>query len=449
MNEEKYKMSVKAEKLEGSMVKLTITESAEDFDKAIEKVYQKQKHSITAPGFRKGKVPMAMVEKLYGEGVFYEDAANDMINSTYPEEAEASGEEITSSPKIGVEQIGKGREFIYTAEVAVKPPVTLGKYKDIDVTKHDLTVTDEEVMAEINKELDKSATYKDVTDREVKSGDEIKLDYEGSVDGVAFDGGKASDAPLTIGSGSFIPGFEEQLVGAKIGAEKEIKVTFPEHYQSKDLEGKEATFNCKVNSIREKVVPELDDEFADEKCEKDGATVADYKEEVKAQIEAKKIDEAKTDKENEAIEKIIEDAKIEIPEAMINTQVEQMIDEWGQRFQQQGLSLEQYFQYTGSDRKKMGETLKPEAEKRIKTRLCLEQIAKDENIKASDEDYEAEIKKMADQYKMEVEKVKGFIDEKSKEQMMKDIEVQKALDLVADSAKETLEKKSEDDKKED
>lgn len=433
-------MSVKAEKLEHSMVKLTITRSAEEFEKAIEGVFQKQKKNISAPGFRKGKMPQALVEKIYGEGVFYEDAANDLINSSYPEEAEASGEDIVSNPEIHVSQLGHGKDFVYTAEVAVKPPVKLGQYKDVEVAKPDTAVTDEEVIAEIDKERDKNAKYNEVTDRPVKNGDEITLDFEGFTDGTAFEGGKGTDYPLTIGSGSFIPGFEEQLVGAEIGKETEVNVTFPEDYNEKTLAGKAAVFKCTVKSIKEKILPEMDDAFADEVSE--FSTLAEYKADVKGKLEEKKEKDAKTGVENEAIDRIIEGAEIELPEPMVKSQTEQMIDEWGQRFQMQGLSLEQYFQYTGSNREKMAETLKPEAEKRIRTRLVLEEIARTEKIEAGEEDYNRQIKEMADQYKMKEEDITKLIDDRQKKQMMQDLAVQKALDFVAEHAKK-VEKKAD------
>ncbi len=427
-------MSVSVEKLEHSMAKLTIEVSAETFEQAIEKTYQKQKNNISVPGFRKGKVPRKLIEKTYGVGVFYEDAANDVINSTYPQEAEDCGEDIVSAPKISVTQIEAGKPFIYTAEVALKPPVSLGKYKGIEVEKKDVTVSDEEVEAELKKEQEKNAKYSDVTDRAVKDGDMITLDFEGFVDGEAFQGGRGDSYPLTIGSHSFIPGFEEQLVGAEIGVEKDINVKFPEDYQAEELKGKDAIFKCTVKSIREKTLPELNDEFADDVSEFD--TLDAYKEDIKSKLSVKKEEEAKNAKENAVIDAIIADASMELPEPMVEAQQNQMIDEFAQRMQMQGLSIDQYFQYTGSSREKMAEEIKPQAEKRIKTRLVLEQVVKDENIEASEEDFEAEVQKMADSYKMEADKIKSFFDEKSKAQLMQDLAVQKAVTFVTDAAKE-------------
>lgn len=427
-------MSVSVEKLEHSMAKLTIEVSAETFEQAIERTYQKQKNNISVPGFRKGKVPRKLIEKTYGVGVFYEDAANDVINSTYPQEAEDCGEDIVSQPKISVTQIEAGKPFIYTAEVALKPPVSLGKYKGIEVEKHDVSVSDEEVEAELKKEQEKNAKYSDVTDRAVKDGDMITLDFEGFVDGEAFQGGRGDSYPLTIGSHSFIPGFEEQLVGAEIGVEKDINVKFPEDYQAEELKGKDATFKCTVKSIREKTLPELNDEFADDVSEFE--TLDAYKEDIKSKLGAKKEEDAKNAKENAVIDAIIADASMELPEPMVEAQQNQMIDEFAQRMQMQGLSIDQYFQYTGSTREKMAEEIKPQAVKRIKSRLVLEQIVKEENIEPTEEDFDAEIQKMADSYKMEADKLKSFFDEKSKAQLMQDVAVQKAVALVTDAAKE-------------
>ena len=432
-------MSVSVEKLEKSMVRLTIEVSAEDFDKAINKVYNRQKSRMNVPGFRKGKTPRKVLEKMYGAAIFYEDAANDCINSSYPDAAKESGEDIVSNPEINVTQIEAGKPFIYTAEVAVKPPVSLGKYKGVEVDKQEITVFDEEIDAEIRKEQEKNASRNEITDRPVKDGDDIVLDFEGFCDGVAFEGGKGTDYPLTIGSGSFIPGFEEQLVGANIGEEMEVNVTFPENYQSDDLAGKDAMFKCTVKKITEKILPELDDEFADEVSE--FSTLAEYKDDVRKNILERKQRSAQTVKENQAVEKVIADAHVEIPEAMLRTQQEQMTSEFEQQVMSQGMNFDDYLKYAQTTREQMVENMKEEAERRIKYRLVMEQVAKEENIVATDEDFEAELQKMADAYRMDVETIKKYFVDR-KEGMMEDLAVQKAITFVADNAVE-VEKKAE------
>ena len=437
-------MSVSVEKLEKNMVRLTIEVSAEDFDKAINKVYNRQKSRMNVPGFRKGKTPRKVLEKMYGAAIFYEDAANDCINSSYPDAAKESGEDIVSNPEINVTQIEAGKPFIYTAEVAVKPPVSLGKYKGVEVEKQEVTVFDEEVDAEIRKEQEKNASKNEITDRPVKDGDDIVLDFEGFCDGVAFEGGKGTDYPLTIGSGSFIPGFEEQLVGANIGEEMEVNVTFPENYQSDDLAGKDAMFKCTVKKITEKILPELDDEFADEVSE--FSTLAEYKEDVRKNILERKQRSAQTVKENQAVEKVIADAHVEIPAAMLRTQQEQMTSEFEQQVMSQGMNFDDYLKYAQTTREQMVENMKDEAERRIKYRLVMEQVAKEENIVATEEDFEAELQKMADAYRMDVETIKKYFVER-KEGMMEDIAVQKAITFVSDNAVE-VEKKAGEEKAE-
>lgn len=428
-------MSVQLEKLEKNMAKLTIEVSAQELEKAIEGAYQKNKNKISIPGFRKGKVPRHMVEKMYGKEIFYEDAANALIPDAYEKAVEECEEDIVSSPSIDVVQIEAGKPFIFTAEVALKPEVKLGKYKGVKVPKMDVTVTDEEIDAEINRERERNARNIEVTDRAVKDGDMTVLDFEGFVDGVAFEGGKGENYPLTIGSGTFIPGFEEQLVGAEIGKEVEVNVTFPEDYQAEDLKGKAALFKCTVKEIKEKELPELDDEFASEVSEFD--TLAEYKADVKGKLEERKAKEAKDDKEAAVIEAIVKDSDMEIPEAMLETQQRQMIDEFAQRIQMQGLSLEQYFQFTGTSYERMLEEVKPQAEKRIQSRLVLEAVVKAENIEATDADYEEELKTMAEAYQMEVDKIKEMLPEKSADQIKKDIAVRKAADFVVENAKES------------
>ena len=427
-------MSLQVEKLEKNMAKLTIEASAEDFEKAIQKVYLKARGRINIPGFRKGKAPRKLIEKMYGTGVFYEDAANDLIPTAYAEALKDCDLEIVSRPEINVTQIESGKPFIFTAEVAVKPEVTLGEYKGVEVEKSDVEVTDEDINKEVDKERENNSRTIDVDDRAVENGDIIKLDFDGSVDGVPFEGGKAENYTLTIGSGSFIPGFEDQLIGTKIGEEKDVTVTFPEDYHEKSLAGKEAVFKCKVNAISVKELPEADDEFASEVSEFE--TLAEYKEDIKKKLTEKKEKAARAKKEAQAIEKAVENATMEIPDAMIDTQVQSMMEDFARRMQSQGLSLEQYFQFTGMDVKKMHDQMKPEALKRIQNSLVLEAVAKAENIEISDEKVDEEIAKMAEAYKMEVEKLKDLIGESEKDQMKKDLAVQAAADLIADAAKE-------------
>ena len=427
-------MSLQVEKLEKNMAKLTIEASAEEFEAAVEKAYQKAKKSISLPGFRKGKAPRRMIEKMYGTGVFYEDAANELIPDAYSKALSECEEQIVSQPKIDVVQIESGKPFIFTAEVALKPEVTLGEYKGVEVEKAPVEVTDAEIDAEVDKQREQNARTIDIDDRAVEKGDMIKLDFDGSVDGVPFDGGKAENYDLTVGSGSFIPGFEDQLVGVKIGEEVDVKVTFPEDYHAKDLAGKDAVFKCKVNEIHVKEVPEADDDFAQDISEFD--TLAEYKEDIKKNLTEKKEKEARAAKENAAVDKAIENAEMEIPDAMVATQTRQMLDDFARRMQSQGLTMEQYFQFTGMTAEKMQEEMKPQALKRIQTRLVLEKIAEVENIQPTDEEVEEEFKKMADAYKMEADKIKELLGDRELEQMKKDMAVQKAVTLVADEAKE-------------
>ncbi len=427
-------MSVQVEKLENSMAKLTIETSAQELEKALENAFQKNKNKISIPGFRKGKVPRQMIEKMYGPAIFYEDAANELIPGAYEKALEECEEDIVSSPEIDVTQIEKGKPFIFTALVALKPEVKLGKYKGVKVEKADTEVTDEEVDAQIDKERENNARNVEVTDRAVKDGDMTVIDFEGFVDGVAFDGGKGENYPLTIGSGAFIPGFEEQLVGAEINQEVEVNVTFPEDYQAEELKGKAAVFKCTVKEIKEKELPELDDEFASEVSEFE--TLAEYKADVKDKLSEKKVKEAKDAKEAAVIEAIVTDSEMEIPEPMLATQQKQMVDEFAQRMQMQGLSMEQYFQFTGATYDKMIEQVKPQAERRIKSRLVLEAIVKAEKIEATEEEYEEELKSMAEAYQMEVEKVKEMLPAKSAEQIRQDIAVRKAAEFAVEHAKE-------------
>lgn len=428
-------MSLQVEKLEKNMAKLTIEVGAEELEKAIEKAYQKQKKQISIPGFRKGKVPRQMVEKMYGKEVFYEDAANELIPDAYDKALEECEEDIVSSPKIEVTQIEAGKPFVFTATVALKPEVKLGKYKGVKIDKIDAEVTEEEVDAEINKERENNARNISVEDRPVKDGDMTTLDFEGFVDGEAFEGGKGENYPLTIGSGAFIPGFEEQLVGAEIGKEVEVKVTFPEDYQAENLKGKDAVFKCTIKEIREKELPELDDEFASDVSEFD--TLAEYKEDVRKNLTEKKEKDAKNAREDAAIKAVVEASEMEIPEAMLETQQRQMVDEFAQRITMQGLSMEQYFQFTGTNYQKMVEQVKPQAEERIKARLVLEAVAAAEKLEATEEDYEKELETMAEVYQMETAKVKELMGDREKKNIMQDLAVRKAAEFVAENAKES------------
>lgn len=425
-------MSLQVEKLEKNMVKITIESTAEEFESALQKAYTKNKAKINVQGFRKGKAPRAIIEKMYGAGIFYEDAANIMIPDAYEKAAEESGLDIVSRPEIDVVQIEKGKPFIFTAEVAVKPEIALGQYKGIEVEKQAIEVTEEEIAGELDKVREQNSRTITVDDRPVADGDMTVINFEGFVDGVPFEGGKAEDYSLTIGSHSFIDTFEEQLIGKNIGEEAEINVTFPEEYHAKELAGKPAMFKVTVKEIKVKELPELDDDFAQDVSEFD--TLDEYKEDIKSTILERKEKEAKRAKEDAVVEKIIENATMEIPEAMIETQERQMTDEFAQRMQSQGLSLEQYFQFTGLDGKKLSEQMKPQAIKRIQSRLVLEAIVKAEDIKVADEDVEKEFEEMAANYKMEVDKIKELIGEKEKEMIVMDMAVQKAVDFVVDLA---------------
>ena len=421
-------MSLQVEKLEHNMAKLTIEVPAEELEKALQAAYLKQRGNLTMPGFRKGKVPRQMLEKMYGPEIFYEEAANQLIGEKYKDAYDECELEIVSQPAINVEQLEKGKAFIFTAEVAVKPDVKLGEYKGLKVDKVSTRVTQKEVEAEIEKERERNGRMVEVTDRAVQDKDQIVMDFEGFIDGEAFEGGKGEKYPLTIGSGAFIPGFEEQLVGVEIGKEVEVKVTFPEDYHATELAGKDAVFKCTVHEIKEKELPELDDEFASEVSEFD--TLDAYKADVKAKIKERKAEDGKRKKEEQAIEKAIENAEMDIPEAMIETQARQLADDFAMRIRQQGLTLEQYFQFTGLDEDKMMEELKPQAEKKIKIRLVLEAVAKAEDIQVSDERLEEEFAKMAETYQMEVDKIKEFMGDSEIDRMKEDIAVQEAVDLL-------------------
>ena len=427
-------MSYRVEDLGKNMVKLTIEADAAEFEEALQKAYLKNRNRISVQGFRKGKAPRSIIEKLYGAGIFYEDAANLIIPDAYEKAAQESGLEIVSRPEIDVEQIEKGKPFIFTAEVAVKPEVTLGQYKEIEVEAKPVEVTAEELDAELGRVREQNSRMITVDDRAVEDGDLTTIDYEGFVDGVPFEGGKGENQALAIGSHSFIDTFEEQLIGKKIGEEAEIHVTFPGDYHAKELAGKPAVFKVTVKEIKVKELPNLDDEFAQDVSEFN--TLEEYKADLEKTIRERKEKDAKRAKEDAVVEKIIENAQMEIPQAMIDSQARQMADEFAQRLQMQGMQMDQYFQYTGLDADKFVETTKPQALKRIQTRLVLEAVVKAENIQVSDEELEKEFEEMAKAYQMETDKLKELIGEKEKEQMKMDLAVSKAVDLVAAAAKE-------------
>lgn len=426
-------MSVQVEKLEKNMAKLTVEVSAEDFKAAIKKAFNKNKNRFAIPGFRKGKAPQAMIEKMYGEGVFYEDAADEAINASYAEAMKESGLDIVSRPEVTIEKIGKDEPFVYSALVAVKPEVTLGQYKGVEVEKADASVSAEDVEAELKKVQEQNARLLTVEDRGVEDGDQTVIDFEGFVDGKGFEGGKAEDYPLTIGSHSFIDTFEEQLIGKKIGEECEVNVTFPTEYHAADLAGKPATFKVTVKEIKVKELPELNDEFASEVSEFD--TLDEYKKDVEKKLAEKKEIEANSKNEDAVVAKVVENATMEIPDKMIDAQAENMVQDMARRMQSQGLSLDMYLKYIGMTVEQMKEQARPDAEKRIRTRLVLEAVAKAENIQISDEKVDEEVAKMAEAYKMEVEKLKSYMSESDVKQMKEDLAVQQAVDLLVAEAK--------------
>lgn len=428
-------MSFKVEQLEEkNMVKLVIEATAEEFEAGLNTAYNKSKSKINVPGFRKGKAPRKIIEQLYGQEVFFEDAANAIIPDAYAKACIESELDIVSQPKISVTKLEKGKPFVFEAEVAVRPEVELGNYKGVEVSKVDTEATDADVEEEIKKVAEQNSRTITVEDRAVKDGDMTVIDFEGFIDGEAFEGGKGENYPLTIGSHSFIDNFEDQIIGMNIGDEKEINVTFPEDYHAEELKGKPATFKVSVKEIKEKQLPDIDDDFAQDVSDFD--TLDEYKADLKKKIAERKEAEAKKQKETEAIEKIVADSKMDIPQAMIDTQVTRMAEDFAQRLQQQGLSLEMYFKYTGLTAEKILDDMKPEAVKRIQNSLVLEAVAKAENIQVSDDEFNAELSKMAEMYKMEVDKIKEFMGESEEKQMRDDIAIQKAVDLIVSSAVE-------------
>lgn len=426
-------MSLQVEKLEKNMAKLTVEVPAEQFDEALKTSYNKNKNRFNIPGFRKGKAPQAMVEKMYGVGVLYEDAANEMIDTTYAGAMDESGLDIVSRPEISVEQIEKGKSFIYTATVAVKPEVTLGEYKGIEVEKARPEVTDADIDAELAKVQEQNSRLISVEDRAVADGDQTVIDFEGFVDGEPFEGGKAEAYPLTIGSHSFIDTFEEQLIGKNIGEEAEVNVTFPAEYHAEELAGKPALFKVTVKEIKVKELPELNDEFAGEVSEFE--TLDEYKADIKAKLSETKEKQATTENENNVVQKVVDNASMDIPEPMIDQQVRNMVEDYARRMQSQGISLEQYLQFTGMTIDQLQEQMRPQAEKRIRTRLVLEAVVAAENITADDEAVEAELAKMAEAYKMETEQIKNMMGEDGLNQMKEDLAVQEAVDFLVAEAK--------------
>ncbi|MCR5737642.1 MAG: trigger factor [Eubacterium sp.] len=426
-------MSLQVEKLENNTAKLTIEVAAEEFDKAIQAAYQKNKGKFNVPGFRKGKVPYAMIEKMYGAGVFYEDAANSLIPNAYADAAVESGLEIVARPEINVVQIEKGKAFIFEAEVTTKPEIKLGKYKGVKVDPVDATVTDEDIQAEIDKVKEQNSRLVAMDDKAIENGDQAVIDFEGFVDGVAFAGGKGEDYPLTIGSHSFIDTFEDQLVGKKVGDEVEVNVTFPEQYQAEELAGKPAMFKVTIKEVKVKEYPEIDDDFAQDVSEFD--TLEEYKADIKKNLEEQKAQDAEREKESNVIEAIVKDSEMEIPEKMIEAQAEQMLEEFAQNIAMQGMSFDQYLQFTGGTVEQMKEQVKPQAQARIETSLVLEAIVAAEGIEATDEEYKEEIAKMAEQYKMEAEKLEGYLSEDDQKNIKKDICAKKAAKFAVEQAK--------------
>lgn len=433
-------MSVQVEKLEHSMAKLTVELPAEELEKAIQKAYMKQRGRISIPGFRKGKVPRAVIEKMYGTEVFYEEAAESMINESYPDAVKESGEDIVSRPEISVVQVEKNKPFIYTAEVALKPPVELGKYKGIKVEPVDTTVSDEEVDGEIKKELEKNAREVEVTDRAAKNGDTVLIDYSGSVDGEKFDGGTAEDHRLKLGSHTFIDNFEEQIEGHNIGDEFDVNVTFPEQYHEKSLAGKPAVFAVKLKGITEKQLPELDDDFVSDVSEFE--TVDEYKADVRQTLEDRKNVAARNKKEDEAVKALVEDSRIEIPQPMIDTEADTLIRNYDNRLRSQGLGLQQYLKYTGMTEEKLRDDMKEQAKLNIESRLVLEAVADAENITVAEEDIEKEIKEMADNYGMPVDSMKSLITDSERKSIETDLKVRKAVDVIIENSKEDKTKKT-------
>lgn len=438
----RFKMSFTIEKLEGSMAKITIEVEPEKVDAAITKAYHKLKNQISLPGFRKGKVPQNIAEKTYGTEIFYEDAANFMINDSYPEIFDELDEDtqITSPPEIDIEQIEKGKPFIYTALVAVNPEVTLGDYIGLEYTAFDASVTDEDVNKELEQTREMNSRRVPVEGRSAQMDDIVTIDYEGSVDGVPFEGGKADNYGLTLGSGTFIPGFEEQIVGHDIDEEFDVNVTFPEEYHSPELAGKAAVFRCTIHEIKVKEVPELDDEFAAEVSEFD--TLEEYIADVRKELETKKYEELKRAAEDEVVDQAVANAQMVIAEPMLRSKTEQTASEFERRMSYQGISMEQYLQIVGQTYEQFLEQVKPQALKSTQTRLTLEAIAAKENITADEDDVTDEINKMAQAYDMEPDNVRNMLGEDDMKTLKMDIAVNKTAAFLFENGK-AVEKKQE------
>ena len=426
-------MSLQVEKLEKNMAKLTIEVPAEEFDAAIKNAYNKNKNKFSIPGFRKGKAPLAMLEKMYGAGIFYEDAANEVIDASYPKAAEESKEEIVSTPEIKVTQIEKGKAFIYEATVALKPEVTLGEYKGVEVKKAEAVVTDEDVENELTAARKKNGRLIDVEDGAIEDGDNTIIDFTGYIDDKTFDGGAGTDYPLVIGSHSFIDGFEDQLIGKKKGETCDVNVTFPAEYHADELAGKPAKFVVTIKEVKRNELPELNDEFASEVSDFD--TLDEYKADIRKKLQETKEQDAKVENENNVIEKVVENAQMELPQPMVDTQAREMVENYARRLQSQGLNINDYMKYTGMTPEKLMEQMRPEAEKRIKTRLVLEKVVEVENVEVSDEKLDEQINEIAASYKLEGAKLKEMMGEREKEQIREDLKVQAAIDLLVEQAK--------------
>ena len=426
-------MSLQVEKLEKNMAKLTIEVPAEEFDAAIKNAYNKNKNKFSIPGFRKGKAPLAMLEKMYGAGIFYEDAANEVIDASYPKAAEESKEEIVSTPEIKVTQIEKGKAFIYEATVALKPEVTLGEYKGVEVKKAEAVVTDEDVENELTAARKKNGRLIDVEDGTIEDGDNTIIDFTGYIDDKTFDGGAGTDYPLVIGSHSFIEGFEDQLIGKKKGETCDVNITFPAEYHADELAGKPAKFVVTIKEVKRNELPELNDEFASEVSDFD--TLDEYKADIRKKLQEKKEQDAKVENENNVIEKVVENAQMELPQPMVDTQAREMVENYARRLQSQGLNINDYMKYTGMTPEKLMEQMRPEAEKRIKTRLVLEKVVEVENVEVSDEKLDEQINEIAASYKLEGAKLKEMMGEREKEQIREDLKVQAAIDLLVEQAK--------------